>query len=309
MNIVPFSFENTPAQLPAAIVKRKAQAGNEIVGNSAGEGFPVVSIKGKVFHVTRGDEKTLITRPGEDAPASAIEVVLVKANPNRSKVFYATGYVEGTQAKPTCFSNDGIAPDKDAQERQSTKCATCQHNQWGSRITDGGKKAKACQDSRRLAIAMPGAPADAMLLRVPAASMKNLEDYGKMLAARGLEPYTVITKIGFDYTVAFPALTFKPAGLIADETHLEEIERARVTETVNKIVGVAPMTPAENTEDAVNDEEVVSAPPPAPVAAAPAPAPAPVKAAAKPAPAPAPSPAVAITEDVKTMLADLDFDD
>lgn len=331
MNIVPFSFDN----LPAAVASRRSMTTNEIIGNSPGGGFPTVSIKGKVFHIQRGDERTLVTKPGEDDPAGSIEVVLVRVNPNNSKVFYETGYQEGEKAKPDCYSNDGITPAADAQTPQSKKCAVCVHNQWGARITSDGRKAKVCQDSRRIAIATVDTPADPMMIRVPAGSLKNFVEYGKTLAARGIEPYTVVTRIGFDYSVAHPALTFKPVGLIAEESQLAEIERVRETSIVRQITG---MTSASSAEEDDAAPAAVAAPAPAPVLSAPAkprvtkPAADPVEAVeaavataatttkarvkveAAPASAavatPAPAPAVAsMNDELRDMIDGLDFED
>lgn len=282
MNIIPFDS----AKVPSTIAAMFGSSANDLVGNSASGGFPVISIKGKVFHINRGGDRTLVTKPGEDDPAASIEVVVLRANPNRSKVYYASGFQEGENSKPTCYSNSGIAPEADAQEPQAKKCATCVHNQWGSRVTDNGAKGKSCSDSRRLAIATLDTPNDPMLLRVPAASMKSLEEYGKILAARGLPPQAVVTKIGFDYSVAHPALTFKPIGLIGDPEQLNEIKHASESEIAAQIIGLlaTPVDAAPASGETAEDEvEVVAVPAPAPVAAAPKPAPAPRPAAPKPA--------------------------
>lgn len=274
MNIIPFDSGKASNAIATVF---GSNTSNDLVGSAGNTGFPVISIKGKVFHITRGGERTLITKPGEDDPASSIEVVIVKANPNKSKVFYANGFVEGENAKPTCYSNNGIEPESNATEPQAKKCATCVHNQWGSKMTNEGKKSKACSDSRRLAIATVDTPNDPMLLRVPAASMKALEEFGKILAARGVRPEAVVTKVGFDYSVAHPALTFKPIGLIGDVEQLQSIKAAADSELAAEIVGMKPVTPASETDDA---DDTPAAP-----AAIQAPAPAPVPKVAAPKPA------------------------
>lgn len=286
-NIIPFDSGN----VPVAITAMFGDSAGELVGNSPGGGFPVISIKGKVFHIQRGAERTLITKPGEDDPAASIEVVVLRANPSRSKVFYAEGYQEGEKSKPTCYSNSGVAPEADAQEPQAKKCATCAHNQWGARITSDGRKAKACADSRRIAISTVETPADPMLVRVPAASMKALEEYGKILAARGIPPQAVVTKIGFDYSVAHPALTFKPVGLIGDPALLAEIKTVSESDLVGQITGVKAVAAADN-EPVVEVEE-------APAKAAPATKPAATKTAAKPAVADPAAAAVAAAASTK----------
>ena len=302
---------------------------NDLIGSTGG--FPNISIKGKVFHITRGDEKSLITKPGEDDPAASIEVVVLRANPNNSKVFYASGYQEGSVAKPDCFSNDGIAPDASSQEPQAKNCATCVHNQWGSKIGDTGRKGKACADSKRLAIATLDAPSDPILLRVPAASLKSLGEYGKMLAARAVRPEVVVTRIGFDYSVAHPALTFKPVGFIGDAGKLSEIKESSESELVAQIVGVkvegvapALATAKEQAPDTprVAQPTVGAAPKDDPVETAMAAsfgtkkvsvavedaAPAPAKKAAAPKVA-ASAKEVSMESDISAMLDDLDLDD
>lgn len=247
------------SKLPAHLQK-KAKAQNVFANAMGAGGFPVVSIKGKVFHITRGDERKLITKPDDDdEPASSLEVVILATNPNKSKVFYEHGYEEGSTDKPDCYSLDGTTPAADAESVQAKKCAVCPHNQWGSRITDNGKKGKACADSMRLAIAPAGQLNDPMLLRVPAASLKTLGQYGAQLAKRGVDPMYVVTKIGFDYDVAHPALTFKAVRFI-DEDQLAQAEAALQDEEemIANITGTsgAVMSEAEQAADDVDEPKV-----------------------------------------------------
>lgn len=231
-NIVPFDSGTLPAYITNGVV----DAGDLTTG--VGVSYPIISIKGKVFHKVQGEDRVLITKPGDDEPAASIEVLILKANPALAKVYYENGYEEGSAEKPTCYSNDGVAPAADAAEPQAKKCATCPHNQWGSRVTDKGGKGKNCSDSRRIAIAAPGHINEPMLLRVPAASLKTLAQFGDMLKKRGVPNYSaVVTKIGFDYTVAHPALTFKPVGFIDEAAAHEAVEMAK-SDLVAQIVGL-----------------------------------------------------------------------
>jgi len=241
------------SKLPAHL-QGKTKASNVFAAAVSVGGFPVVSIKGKVFHIQRGDERTLVTKPdSDDEPASSLEVVILSANPNKSKVYYASGYEEGSVAKPTCYSNDGVGPASDAEEPQAKKCAVCPHNQWGSRITDNGGKGKACGDSMRLAITPAGMLNDPMLLRVPAATLKTLGQYGAQLAKRGVEPKHVVTKIGFDYSVAHPALTFKATRFVDAEEYVEvEATLRDEEEVISQIIGTLE-APAGNVESVANE--------------------------------------------------------
>lgn len=319
--IIPFESAKLPAHLSSLFQVER-------LGSAPSAGFSVISIKGKVFHKVQGDERELITKPGEDEPASSIEVVIVARNPHRSKVFYATGYTEGSDAKPTCYSNNGVSPEDDAQEPQAKKCATCVHNQWGSRVSENGAKGKACADSQRLAVAPIGLINDPMLLRVPAASLKQLDQFGETLVKRGVPYQLVATKIGFDYSVAHPALTFKPIGLVDDAT-AQQIAEVAKSEVVQQIIGVVSV-PAEEAPaveakpKAVVQVEDDDTPPPAPKVEAPAKpkkatvvveeaeeAPAPVAAATKPKKAPVvvEESGGGLEDEIASVMDSLEFDD
>lgn len=231
-HVIPFETANLPAFLQETF-----GITNDLIV-SGGGGYPTVSIKGKVFTLKRGDEKTLITN-ADDEPARSLEVVILKAGPagdKLAKVYYKGGYTEGSDSKPACYSNDGIAPGVNAQEPQCKTCAACPQNVWGSHVSEDGKKGKACSDSKRLAIAPAGQINDPMLMRVPAASLKALTAFGQQLAKRGVPYQAVVAKIGFDYSVAHPALTFKPIGFV-DESTLAEIKETMESDLVKRICG------------------------------------------------------------------------
>lgn len=240
-NIIP--FEGASSKLPAYLKAFNVSELNSDLTVHAGGGFPVISIKGKVFAITRDGERMVLPNPKDpDSPATSIEVVIIKANKGTSKVFYMKGYDPETSEgqKPDCYSNDGIAPAADAKNPQSKKCATCPHNQWGSRVTDKGtSKGKACNDTVRLAVAPAGQINDPMLLRVPPASIRNLGEYGQMLAKRGVGYNMVVTKVGFDMEAESPKLTFKPVGFL-DEDGFSEVREAMDSPVVADILGANP---------------------------------------------------------------------
>lgn len=329
VQIIPFESASLPSTVASLFQVER-------LGSAPSASFPVISIKGKVFHKVQGDSRELITKPGEDGPASSIEVVIVGRNPHRSKVFYATGYTEGSDAKPTCYSNNGLEPESDAEQPQAKKCATCQHNQWGSRVTENGGKGKACADSQRLAIAPVGLVNDPMLLRVPAASLKALDQFGESLVKRNVPYQLVVAKIGFDYSVAHPALTFKGIGLVDEKTAMQIADVAQ-SDVVQQILGVMPIPREEAPAPTVAaapaalsqaPEQVVitQAPKPEPVkhtptvtasafAAAPVeeapvaqPSPQPAVQAAKPAVV-VEAPAGGLESEIADVMAGLDFDD
>lgn len=227
--------------------------------------FPVVSIKGKVFTVKHGEEQTVLTRIDDpDSPASYIDVVVLAANKGLSKAYYKTGYTEGSVEAPDCWSNDGEKPDESVENPVSKSCKTCPYNQFGSRITEDGKKAKMCSDSKRLAIAAPGDLMNPMLLRLPATTLKNWQQYVNMLARKGVPPMAVVTRIKFVSDVAYPQLDFKPVGLLPPEK-VKEVQVARQLEVVDYIVGrvSAPVVAAAAAVTEV-EEEVAPEPKPTP---------------------------------------------
>lgn len=232
-NILPYSESNLPAHLRVAA--GESMADDLIV---SGGGFPVMSIKGKVFTIKRGDEDKILMRPDdEETPASGIEVVLLRSQKAVTKTYYDSGYTEGSVAKPTCYSNDGEAPAADADEPQCKKCAICPHNQWGSKITDSGKEAKACQDNKRIAIAAVNTINDPMLLRIPPGSFKALTEYAKLLKTRGLDYNMVVTRVSFEAAAAVPQLKFKPMGFL-DEATYAEVKGEYNSDLVQDIIGL-----------------------------------------------------------------------
>ena len=302
MNIIPF---DSGSGLPSFLKKVDVATLNSDLTAHAGGGFPVISIKGKVFAVVRDGERELQMNPKDpDSAATSLNVVLLKVNKGTSKVFYIKGYDKDSSEgqKPDCYSNDGIEPAADAQNKQAKKCATCAHNQWGSRISErGATKGKACSDAVRMAVAPAGQLNDAMLLRIPPASIKALGEYGQMLAKRGVGYNMVVTKVGFDLQAESPKLTFSPVGLL-DDDGFAEVQEIIQSDIVASILGSNPIagefTPAVEADEA-------PAPKAAPKIEAPAPKPevkAKPSAKAKPAPAP-------VEDDVELDLDGISFDD
>lgn len=233
-NIIPFDSGAVPAHIRESF--GGIESNNDLASGVVAGGYPVISYKGNRWHVVEGGNRTLITNEDGD-PRSSIEVVILKSNPNLSKIYYEGGYEEGSTAKPTCYSNDGVGPTSDAAEPQANKCAVCPHNAWGSRITENGSKGKSCADLRRIAVAPSGDLSKPMLLRIPAASLKELSQYAEMLNRRKAPYSAVVTKIGFDPEVAYQKMKFRAVRWL-DEAELETIQAAAKLDVVNRITGV-----------------------------------------------------------------------
>jgi cell division septation protein DedD len=237
--VIPFSDN-----LPDYIVRAPSDLAELTAG--MGGGFPVLSIKGKTFTVVRDGKRQIVTRPDDDeAPANYVELVFIRSNPAMSKVFYLKGYEEGSTQRPDCSSNDGVKPDAGVPSPQAKNCATCPHNAFGSGATGKGK---ACQDTRRIAVAALTNLDDPLLLRVPPGSFKNLVKYAQWLAQRNVKSYSaVLTRVKFDPAEATPKLIFEPRGLLAEET-LELVQEIAQSDLVQQIVGLVPLERDEDEE-------------------------------------------------------------
>ncbi len=206
-----------PAHLQGIVTP---EAFDEFAGGVT-SGFPVISYRGRTWRIRKGGEEQIYLNDQQEAIQS-IEVVMLKSNPVPSKVHYDDKYSEGDQSPPRCWSANGVKPDDGVTNPISPTCGPCPKNVWGSKITDDGKKTRACSDVRRVAVAFMHQleefaagtreknDIDVLLLRIPPATLNPLKDYAeKVLKPKGVPPYVLITKIGFDTDVSYPKLTFK----------------------------------------------------------------------------------------------------
>lgn len=210
-------------QLPSVFNQRNSFALTAAAQEGVQATFSVASVRGKVFRIKyRGEEEMVAdaTRPGQ--PAASMDVVVVGVAKHISKQWFLKGYTDGADEGPACFSLDGVTPDSTSPQKQSALCANCPHNQWGSRMTEAGKKAKACADTRRLAIVPAGDLENEVfggptLLRIPPMSLNNLATYAAQLARRGAPIESVVTRLSFDYEVAYPHLIFSAERWLSEE--------------------------------------------------------------------------------------------
>jgi len=228
--------------------------------SGTGMSFPVISTKSKIWRVKRGDESEIITRDidGEAEPVSKLVLVVLKANKGVARTYYEDGYTEGSEDKPTCYSNDGVAPAADAENKQCKTCAACPHSQWGSVITENGKQGKACSEVKRLAVARGDMLNDPMLMRVPPTSLRNWDNYVSKLIKRGLTPNKVITQVSFDPEVSHQLLVFKAVDFVSDE-QFAEIMAVSQEAIVDQIIGAGPVPVVADDGDAAEEKPAAKA--------------------------------------------------
>lgn len=245
--IIPFTSSALPAHIKAAMAQNVESAFS--AGISAG-GFPVLSIKGKVFTLVEDKERKMIMKPDEqDEPATALELVFVAANPHRGRVWYAKGFEDGVAEKPDCYSEDGETPNSDAKNKQAKACGACPHSIKGS---GQNGKGTACSLSRKVVVCAAGHLDKPMMLRVPNASTYALADYDRSL--RGIPMRYVVTKVKFEAEEATPKLVFKGVGYLA-EPESKQVDKLAKTDIVQQMLGLKPL--AKTT-----DEEFETLPPP-----------------------------------------------
>lgn len=241
LQIIPADFQ-LPAHLQgadaaAAIAKYNAEAAGGIkIG-----GFPRISIKGSKFHIKEGGETTTIMAPlavGPDGnplpgqvavPLMALEAVIVGANPAVSKTYYPGEYAPGDDKEPTCSADDGVTPDAHIVEPQSSACATCPQNQWGSKVSKmTGKDVKACQDNKRLAIlSARDLTYKALGINVTPSALNDWGRYVSALSERNIPVNAVVTNITFDATVSHPKNLFTFGRMLTAEEYAKVQERAK----------------------------------------------------------------------------------
>jgi hypothetical protein len=300
--------EISSAKIPSYLSKVLATvtSTNTDLTQNVGAGFPVLSIKGKVFTLVKSQERTVICRPDDPEEAAvSLEVVLLKANPHLSKVWYAKEFEDGEMGKPDCFSDDGTLPDASATSPQCKTCAACPKNVFGSARNGKGK---ACQDARRVAIAGAGQINEPMLLRVPPASLKPLSEYGKTLNHRGVPYNAVVTELRFEREEATPKLKFKAVRFLTeaeytqvmevmDDVALDDILACDPPNAEQNPLGVMPAAALGKVNNSTFEQVMTPAP-----EAKPVPAP---EAKSVPQPAPAEEPG-AVVDDLDVLLAGLD---
>jgi hypothetical protein len=164
-----------------------------------------ISLKGRVFTMPDGS-----TNPG---PIGAVILDFRAHNQ-----YWAAPYDPNHLEDPICWSisrtYEDLSPSPDALERQAERCNNCPKNVFGSAPN---RKARACRNSRRLAIVPPDATLETepMILSASPTAISAFESFVIGLAAsEGKLPVEVVTLMTFKPDVDYPSLVFgKPKPL------------------------------------------------------------------------------------------------
>ena len=240
-NIAMFNPSNVPAFAKNAELSATTLA---LAGNvNAGSGMKRVSIKGGVFRLlASGKEIASI----EDRH---LDVIIVKAAPKVSRIFYAGSYdKDAAAAAPDCTSADGEKPDAGVKNKQSSSCATCPQNIAGS----GNGQSRACRYQQRLAVVLANNPeGDVLQVTLPATSIFGKEDgdkrplqaYARYMAAQTppVNLDAIVTRMKFDTKAESPKLIFAPVRWLTDDEYLVAQDQSK-SKDAEKAVSVTPAT-------------------------------------------------------------------
>jgi len=227
-----------PSQVPA--FARNAELSETtlaLAGGNGVSGVKRVSIKGGVFRLmSAGKEIAAIDE-------RHLDVIIVKAAPKVSRVFYAASYdKDAAAAAPDCTSADGEKPDAGVKNKQSATCAQCAQNIAGS----GTGQSRACRYQQRLAVVLANNPdGDVMQVTLPAASIFGKEEGGK----RPLQAYarymaaqtppvnldTIVTRMKFDTKAESPKLVFEAARWLTDDEYTSAQEQAKSSDAAKAV--------------------------------------------------------------------------
>lgn len=226
-----------PANVPA--FARNNELSDTAKALTGGMGSPTkrISIKGGVFRLVAGGKEIAAVDERH------LDVVIVKAAPKVSRVFYASKYDGEKIAPPDCWSNDGERPDPTAENKQSLTCVDCPQNQAGS----GNGNSRACRYQQRLAVVLENHPeGDVLQLTLPATSVfgkeegdkRPLQAYARYLAMQNppINPEQIVTRMRFDTKAESPKLFFQPMRWLTDDEYAVVQKQAATTEAQRAVV-------------------------------------------------------------------------
>jgi hypothetical protein len=274
-----------PAQLPSfARSGELSDIAKALAGSGGAGGGKRISIKGGVFRLmSAGKEVAAIDE-------RFLDVVIVKAAPKVSRIFYAAKYDGETAAQPDCWSPDGDKPDAKSANKQSATCESCPQNIAGS----GNGQSRACRYQQRLAVVLANnIEGDVMQLALPATSIfgkeegenRPLQAYARWLVAQSVDPSMVVTRMKFDTKAEAPKIHFKAMRWLTDDEFSEAGNQGKTDDAAKAVTMSVGAVDNAKPADALKGAAPKAKAAPAPEEDDEAPAPAPkAKAKAKPAP-------------------------
>ena len=246
--------------LPSYLQTSKDDATNALAGTGEGGlGARRISIKGGVFREFIGGKEYRVSEE------RSMNVVIIKAAPKVSRIYYAGSYTEGEAVSPTCWSSDSQRPDEKVKDKQAATCLTCPQNIKGS----GQGDSRACRYQQRLAVVVDGEvdKGEVYQLVLPPTSVFGdgekgkhpLQAYARHLKSHDTPITGVVTEMRFDTASPTPKLVFKPVRPVTED------EFNRIQELKDSSEAIAAITLTVAQTDGVKDKakNVLAAPKPA----------------------------------------------
>lgn len=211
------------SNLPAETKEMYAEDSKENLEN-INDSFHKLSISGSRFKIN-----------GESAGREGIEFSGVILRELPVNTFYEGKYDPDNVELPDCFSVGGLMPDSSVKAPCSDSCVGCPNNEWDTGTNAKGEPSgKACSNSRRIIITVPGVPLPIMM-SVPPSALGNFNDYLKMLSRKNFPLAAVVTKITFDQNSDYPKPIFNMAELLDTEIY-KEMRTLRKSEAIEKVL-------------------------------------------------------------------------
>jgi hypothetical protein len=232
----------TEYQLPAHLrdLPSRGLAQRALANIGAGSP-PIVSLMGNRF--------TLVDAVGTDEQVTThdpklgvyLDCCVVDVGDHESKIYFGAAFDPNATSwpPPKCWSDNGVAPSRQAGEPQARTCTPdptgqfgCKWAVWGSATSKvSGKGVPACGKYQKLAV-VPVGDEMAFLLRVPPNSLSNLQAY--LAKFKGdVGPEHVVTRIWF---VSQGTLNFSAVNYI-DEAMAGVQKKLRADKATDNLVG------------------------------------------------------------------------
>ena len=224
--------------LPSYLKATADDATNALAGTGEGGlGARRISIKGGVFREFIGGKEFRVSEE------RSMNVVIIKAAPKISRIYYAGSYTEGEAVSPSCWSSDSQRPDEKVKEenKQAATCLSCPQNIKGS----GQGESRACRYQQRLAVVIDGEidKEEVYQLVLPPTSVFGdgekgklpLQAYARHLKNHGTPITGVVTEMRFDTASPTPKLVFKPVRPVTEDEFLKIQELKETDEAIKAI--------------------------------------------------------------------------
>jgi hypothetical protein len=227
-----------PSQVPAFARNAELSATTlALAGGPAPSGLKRVSIKGGVFRLLSGGKEVAAI------DERYLDVIIVKAAPKVSRIFYAGSYdKDAAAAAPDCTSVDGDKPDAGVKNKQASSCAQCPQNIAGS----GNGQTRACRYQQRLAVVLANNPeGDVLQVTLPATSIfgkdeggkRPLQAYARYMAAQTppVNLDAVVTRMKFDTKAESPKLVFEASRWLTDDEYVAAQDQSHSSDAAKAV--------------------------------------------------------------------------